>query len=214
MKPLDYSLFSAHMNDPSTLSVLLKGHLWVEHVVTQAVEVSLADSTQLSVERMSFASKLDLALAAGALPPELGPPLKRINRLRNNAAHDLGFTLTEEMMRGLVDSLSSSQLKNMWRAIHQNGHGLALQLSHWVHAVVYAVAWQNMVTDYERTYKRELEVYRLIKALGERLGDPVSDEELRATYGVPAPPDPRAVWSDYKAKSSAFASVADELSSD
>ena len=213
MEALDYSLFSAQMADSSTLTVLLKGHLWVEHVVTQALEVSLADSAHLNVERMSFAAKLDLALAAGALAPKLGPPLKRINRLRNDAAHDLTFKLTEEMMRGLVDSFSSSQLQDMWKEIDRNGHSLAMKLSNWIHVVVYAVAWQNILTDYERTNKQALEVYRLIKALGDRLGDSRTDDELRAAYGVPTPPDPREVWSDYTAESSVFMGAASETTS-
>lgn len=50
--PLDSHLFDDHMRDPSALTQLLKGHLWVEHCLNRAIEIAVTGREGASPPRI------------------------------------------------------------------------------------------------------------------------------------------------------------------
>jgi hypothetical protein len=192
--PLDSHLFDEHMRDGSALTQLLKGHLWVEHCVNRAVEITVKEASRINIDRMSFSAKLDLAMALDALPAEFEPALRRLNKIRNDAAHDLRFALTEEMMASMVSSLGS-MTRPGWERIHTSTDSLSDQLRKWIHVIVFAAEWQNVQREYYKVNSRSLDAYELIKALEQGDGgEQTPDDELRARYGVPPLPTAADVW--------------------
>ena len=86
--------FLTDVQGEDPLAVIIRGHLYVESVLTQLIEEFLAEPSAIEVERLSFKTKVELALAVGAPIEELRTPLTELNRLRNKLAHDVGATIT------------------------------------------------------------------------------------------------------------------------
>lgn len=190
---LDSELFDAHMDDPSTLSMLLKGHLWLEHALARSIGIALKDAAKLDVDRMSFSGKIDLVLASGALPSEFESPLRCVNKVRNRSAHDLDFRLTESEVERLTDSLSGLA-RTAFEGIHDDDDDVRTTLRRWLHAVLFCIEWINLGAEYSKVNRRALDTYSIIRALEERSGGVVDDDALRKKYGVPPEPTPADVW--------------------
>lgn len=199
---LDSDLFNAHMDDPSALSMLLKGHLWVEHALARAISIALTDATRLELDRMSFSAKIDLVVASGALPSEYESPLRRLNKVRNRSAHVLDFALTDEDIVGLHASLSGLA-RTAYEKVHRDGDDARESLRKWLHAVLFCVEWMNLQAEYSKVNREALSTYGIVHALEERLGYNPDPEALRIQYGVPAKPTPADVWTSTQRTSSA-----------
>lgn len=192
--PLDSHLFDDHMRDPSALTQLLKGHLWVEHCLNRAIEIAVNDASRISIDRMSFSAKVDLAMALDAFPTEFEGMLRRVNKVRNEAAHNLRFELTAETMGSLVASLRP-MTRAGWDRIHAGADDPSSQLRKWIHVVVFAAEWQNVQLEYYKINSQALSTYELIKALEKGDGGAQTpDDELRARYRVPPLPSASDVW--------------------
>lgn len=87
------------------LSTIIRGHLYVEHVLMEFIRVALQKPTALSIDRLAFRTKVELCVALGTVPENLVPPIKILNRLRNSAAHELGHVTAATTKKELLDSL-------------------------------------------------------------------------------------------------------------
>jgi hypothetical protein len=85
-----------HLDTPDAGNAVLRGHLYFEHIIMQAITEALSEPSQLDLRRLSFPSKLDLALALGLLPPSYRGIAAMLNELRNKVAHRLDFEFTQE----------------------------------------------------------------------------------------------------------------------
>lgn len=192
---LDSDLFDAHMADTSVLTQLLKGHLWLEHAIGRSLEIGLRHPERVKIERMSFASKLDLVFAHAWLPEEFESALRCVNSLRNGAAHALDYQLTEIEMKRLVDSMSGLLLA-AWGAVSKPDDSLNTQLKKWFMAVLSVVEYGNLQNEYQVKNQSALSIYGIIKALEEKTGGTTPDSTLRERYGVPPQPLPGDVWTN------------------
>lgn len=199
---LDAELFDAHMDDPSTLSMLLKGHLWLEHALARSIGIALNDASKLDVDRMSFSGKIDLVLASGALPSEFESPLRRVNKVRNRSAHNLDFTITASEVASLKDSLTGLA-RSAFERIREDEDDVRTTLRRWLHTVLFCIEWMNLKAEYAKVNQQSLETYGIIRALEERSGRVPDDEALREQYGVPPEPTPGDVWTVSRTTSSA-----------
>jgi hypothetical protein len=88
--------FLADVQGEDILAVIIRGHLYVEYVLTQLIEEFLAEPRAIEVERLSFKTKVELAIAVGVPIEELRTPLTELNRLRNKLAHNVEATISAQ----------------------------------------------------------------------------------------------------------------------
>lgn len=75
------------------LAIVLKTHLYTEYWIDQLVkEVSLTANESI---KYSFAVKLNLIYNMGCIPEALYLNIKKLNKLRNQFAHNLDFDIND-----------------------------------------------------------------------------------------------------------------------
>jgi hypothetical protein len=84
------------------ISPVLRGHLFVERVLVELISRSLKrPSVLFAKDRMSFATKVDLASAMGLLTDEYVSAFKALNNIRNEYAHSSSFDIEFGVLNGL-----------------------------------------------------------------------------------------------------------------
>ncbi len=86
----------AHLDTPDALNMLIRAHLYFEHILIQAITEALPAPYEIDLRRLSFPSKLDLTLAMGLVPPGYRRVGTVLNEIRNKFAHRLTFEFGEE----------------------------------------------------------------------------------------------------------------------
>lgn len=89
--------FKKYMDDTESddfLVIVLKGHLYVEHELTELIKMFLENEEYF--KNNTFKSKLDFARALGVIKNDWYPSLNKLNNLRNKYAHNLFYELTED----------------------------------------------------------------------------------------------------------------------
>lgn len=90
------------INGEDPLGVLLRAHLFVEQDLTAIIEQRVA-YPDLLPPRLTFAQKLAIVVAMGAIPEQTLPFYRKLNKLRNDTAHDLGFMMTADHQLDLAN---------------------------------------------------------------------------------------------------------------
>jgi hypothetical protein len=98
-----------HINSPSPLEIVLKGHLWIEGELAETILAFLPAPQHLDLPRLTFRNKVALAAAIGGVLDESVPPLLALNSLRNRLAHQLHHEVSPADERTLYDSLGGFQ---------------------------------------------------------------------------------------------------------
>ena len=101
----DLKRFVSRIDACDTWQKLLQAHLYLDHVVSKALNDALVCPSAILTSRMGFAQKASLIEALGILPAEILIPIRAINRLRNKAAHELDFEISEDDARSIVDKV-------------------------------------------------------------------------------------------------------------
>lgn len=78
--PIDLDLYTEHMRGKGIVEVLLRGHLWVEQFLIALIEAEVANPEPLNMDRMTFASKLNLAEALGLLSSGDAKTIRILNK--------------------------------------------------------------------------------------------------------------------------------------
>ena len=83
------------------VGLILKGHLFIEHVLDEIIRNKLKGWKDILADHRtySFAVKLQLVYSAGYLPEYLFQNIRKINKLRNNVAHNLELVLDEQQFK-------------------------------------------------------------------------------------------------------------------
>jgi len=72
----------------------IRGHLYLEHVLIELLKEVFPKFDFIKIDRIAFNAKVDLCAGAGIIDPELMAPIRKINELRNKAAHSLTFSVS------------------------------------------------------------------------------------------------------------------------
>lgn len=106
MSRLDSDLFLKHLSAASTVEVVLRGQLWLESQISEAIAVNprVSRPDLLELDRLSFSAKTAFAVALGSLHPDVQPSLLEINRTRNRLAHTLEYEVTQEDLDRFIRS--------------------------------------------------------------------------------------------------------------
>jgi hypothetical protein len=197
--PLRLSTFDEHLSGDSALSIVLRGHLYVEGTLNTILEIVMARPDAMKIDRLGFRQKLDLVDAFGLLGPDLVTPLRELNRLRNRLAHNLDGEPTPEEISDLITG-TRGPVRESYQAVvalgpphdgTSNPAGPTLDLLRtWFFSLVMLLDFQAQLREYEKIYQTQIMQFHAIK-----YRDPdASDEAVRDFVGLPAPPDPRQAW--------------------
>jgi hypothetical protein len=93
-----------------TLALVIRAHLYVEHILLQMLTESFVVSTTLDLRRLTFPMKVDLCVALGLLGTDWRGVIGKLNEVRNQAAHRLGVQLGDDQRHELW-SLLPTELK-------------------------------------------------------------------------------------------------------
>lgn len=91
-------------SDDLTL-IILKGHLLVEELLNEILQVRLAEPAELWKAKLSFDQRLCLLNALGLLKMEgldYRKAIKRLNTLRNEVAHNLGEKRLKDLITNFI----------------------------------------------------------------------------------------------------------------
>lgn len=84
---------------------VIRGHLYIEHELTQLVSLAVPYPKALQKPRMSFDHKVALAVALGCVDPSERGAFELLDRIRNQFAHKLDRELTDKDGHDLVNAL-------------------------------------------------------------------------------------------------------------
>ncbi len=98
------------LEDGDLVQQILYAHLVADHVMGRAIAEDLAQPDELEMDRMAFATKVSLASALAVILPEEKGVLRRLNKVRNDVAHNLNFEIPTLLAAELFD-LSSTEVK-------------------------------------------------------------------------------------------------------
>lgn len=92
----DFAKLRSHMSGDDDLQVVVRGHLYLEHVLIIMLQEALIAPDQINIRDLRFPTKIALLSAMGILRRSLVAPLNISNRLRNRVAHALEITVSAD----------------------------------------------------------------------------------------------------------------------
>lgn len=87
----DFQAFEDAMKGADMLSMVIRGHLYLEHALIQMLVEAMVAPNEALVRRMNFPTKLDMCIALGLLHSDWREPVARVNEMRNRVAHRLNM---------------------------------------------------------------------------------------------------------------------------
>jgi hypothetical protein len=91
----DFSKFEKAMKGSDMLSMVIRGHLYLEHALIQMLMDAMPRPNENLVRRMNFPTKLDMCIALGLLREEWRAPVGKVNEIRNKLAHRLDIQFSD-----------------------------------------------------------------------------------------------------------------------
>ncbi|WP_275792871.1 hypothetical protein [Prescottella equi] len=196
--PIDLDLYSEHMRGRGIVEVLLRGHLWVEQFLMALIEAEVANPEPLNMDRMTFASKLNLAEALGLLSSGDAKTIRILNKMRNRLAHDLEGEPGQEELSALEASLSDSQ-KSLAGKLSQTDEyaGSPTELEHVVRlamsilALITEIEYHRQAHSYWREHREAIDAHKMLVAIQKQIGvtEPMGWDEWRGRVGIPERPN-------------------------
>jgi hypothetical protein len=191
--------FEQHLLAPdSSLEVMLRGHLWIESLINQLLEIAAVDSRALDLDRIGFQRKIDVAQAFGLVQRRDGHALRAMNRIRSRLAHDLAAGPTAEDLFDLENKLAGT-VAAAFQAVLQSAKDKErtdsplVRLRYWFfcYAIYLDFLASKMKYDKENELKL-LQVAAIRYAAKAYNHQQISEDEARRQVGLPDPPDPAA----------------------
>jgi len=119
MSDLDQLSVQHLIFDSKELNSLLKGHLFIERILDTLIKKALQKPEILyNKQQLTFSFKVNLAASLGVLPEEYWGPIKALNKIRNNYAHDLNYQVT-------INELNDLKLR--WETIQNDAYQTAVR---------------------------------------------------------------------------------------
>ena len=88
------------------VGLVLRGHLHIEHQLMEIARVVLPYGDRCNWGAFSYRTKVELAYACG-LPDDVRQTLLKLGTLRNDFAHKLGASITQQSALDLYNSLAN-----------------------------------------------------------------------------------------------------------
>jgi hypothetical protein len=88
--------------DRPELAAFITGHLILESVLVQLIELKLTDADQINLFDLSFPSKVKMAKSRGLIGEKMGEFLLEMNSVRNRLAHRLDESIDFDRMYSLA----------------------------------------------------------------------------------------------------------------
>jgi hypothetical protein len=98
--------------DIDAIGRILKAHLFVEHFITECLVSFNPSLGDVKEARLTFSQKLTLIEGYSEETKELSKGIKRLNKIRNQLAHRLAGTVTDQDKESLLSVLSFKALRN------------------------------------------------------------------------------------------------------
>ena len=86
------------------LGCVIRSHLYIEAQIDHYLELAVAHPKHLKDLDLSYAKKIELMCCLG-FDAQFRGPLKRLNKLRNDFAHDLSSRLSQKVVNDLYNVL-------------------------------------------------------------------------------------------------------------
>lgn len=90
----DLATFHNHLDQEAEIEVVIRGHLYLEHVLIEMIKETLSKPQLVKLERVSFLTKLELCAANQLVDEKFFGAIRFVNTIRNRVAHDLTYELT------------------------------------------------------------------------------------------------------------------------
>jgi hypothetical protein len=98
--------------DIDAIGRILRAHLFVEHFITECLVSFNPSLGDIKEARLTFSQKLTLIEGYSEETKELSKGIKRLNKIRNQLAHKLAGTVTDQDKESLLSVLSFRALRN------------------------------------------------------------------------------------------------------
>lgn len=198
---IDKDKFNEHLFKPDTsFEILLRGHLWMENLVNDILDVQIVDSTTLDLDRMGFRQKIDIAQAFGFISQEDGRALRELNRLRNRLAHNLWAEPSESDIRNLIGFLAGPT-KEAFDAVMavpeviEQSDSRFFHLRYWFFCYAMHLDYLCTMKKYEKDNRLKLiQVAAVRYASKQFAGKEITEEEARRQFDLADPPNPSDSW--------------------
>lgn len=93
--------FKAAHSAPDLHSMVVRTQSEIEVALRAVISEALDEPHKLEIEKLSFPLKVDLAIALRAINPQIRQTFLKLNRIRNNFAHDSRAEFSEQAAREL-----------------------------------------------------------------------------------------------------------------
>jgi hypothetical protein len=107
---MDLNKFLNVINSSDNLTVILKGHLFIEAKIIELIKVKLAYPDALDFSRINFPLKLSFCVSLGLMDEVELPPFLKLNKMRNDSAHKLTFELEPRDIDNFISTLNGKQM--------------------------------------------------------------------------------------------------------
>lgn len=108
------------MQAPDDLVLVMRGHSLVEGMLVTAIAEAMAAPHELEMKRMPFPLKLDLAIALGILQPRSRGVLMKLNKLRNDFAHDCEACITSSQAQDMKNAFPEHYRQSLAGHLHND----------------------------------------------------------------------------------------------
>lgn len=92
----DLKKMREHLDGDDELQVIVRGHLYLEHVLIEFLSEAMRYPDAVDLRRVPYGLKMDLCVGLGMLSKSLVPPMNKVNEFRNRVAHNLNYAFTDQ----------------------------------------------------------------------------------------------------------------------
>jgi hypothetical protein len=156
--------FVRDIGQGTPFEIVLRGHLYVEWELLASLNIALPHPEVADLSRLPFRHTVSLVAAHGLMAADDQGGFKRLNELRNNLAHRLEVSITENDEQSLVNAIGPRHRERLEQLRAYNGQVFPNDLRN-VLAVMCFVLQEDRAAYRERRHRDREQAPRLYKGL-------------------------------------------------